>query len=609
MSDIIKLLPDSIANQIAAGEVVQRPASVLKELLENAVDAGASSIKVLIKDAGKTLVQVVDDGSGMSETDARMCFERHATSKIGRSEDLFNIRTMGFRGEAMASIAAVAQVELKTKQRGEDLGTLIRIEGSSLKEQKETTCSEGTSVSVKNLFFNVPARRNFLKSNPVEMRHILDEFQRSALAFPDRAYSLRHNDVDVFSLASGNMASRIAGVFGTSAREQIAPCSEETPFMKVSGFIGKPEYAKKTRGDQFFFVNHRFVKHPYLHHAVMSAYEELLLEGSYPFYILFIEIDPKHIDINVHPTKTEIKFDDERTAYGIVKAAVRNALGKHHLAPSLDFDHNVNFTAGLRGERSSKSFVDSNEYKKFPGSPLQGSNLKHWEQLYDKSADLKSSEISNDHPSSIISRASEKKVISEPSTDVEPVVGRNSPFLLHGKYAIVQIKSGMMLVDVRAAYERILYEQYLVSLEQGSGVSQQCLFPVTVKLSPADFSLIMEIKDEIRALGFLFEPFGDNTVVVTGIPADVPLGLENEVLEEFAEQFKKYSSELKLSQREVAARALAKRAASARKETYASEEVNTLIDRLFACHVPGYTPDGRPTLVTEDLQQTATRFR
>ena len=361
MLNVIQLLPDSIANQIAAGEVVQRPASVVKELLENSVDAKAKSIQVIIREAGRNLIQIVDDGAGMTETDARMSFERHATSKIRTSDDLFRIRTMGFRGEALASIAAVSQIEMRTRRAEEELGTLIRIEGSDIKAQESISCLPGTNLLIKNLFFNVPARRNFLKSNSVEMRHILDEFQRVALANPEVTFSLFHNDQEIYNLPAGKLSRRIIDMFGKNYREQLNHCDEQTPYVTVHGYIGKPESAKKARNEQFFFVNNRFVKHNYLHHAVVGAYEGTLPEGSHPFYVLFIEIDPSHIDINIHPTKTEIKFDDERSVYAIMMAAVRKAVGVYNLSPSLDFESDVNFLSGGRGNSSRKAPIVENK--------------------------------------------------------------------------------------------------------------------------------------------------------------------------------------------------------------------------------------------------------
>jgi DNA mismatch repair protein MutL len=397
MLDIIQLLPDSIANQIAAGEVVQRPSSVVKELLENSIDAEATQVQLIVREAGKTLIQVIDNGKGMSETDARMCFERHATSKIRTSDDLFKIRTMGFRGEAMASIAAVSQVELKTRRSTDELGTMVRIEASEHKAQEAISTPEGTNLLVKNLFYNVPARRNFLKSNPVEMRHIIDEFQRVALSNPDIAFSLYHNDAEIYNLPSGKLSRRIVDLFGKSYREQLAPCEEETSFVTVRGFVGKPQFAKKTRGEQFFFANNRFIKNSYLNHAVMSAFEGLMPEGSHPFYVLFIEIDPVHIDINVHPTKTEIKFDDERTVYAIVQAAVRKSMSQHNLAPSLDFDTNINYSnqffsfnnaptptsTAVPSKMNQADFDSERPFAKPEMSSREKSNLSNWNKLYE----------------------------------------------------------------------------------------------------------------------------------------------------------------------------------------------------------------------------------
>ncbi|MEQ8811903.1 MAG: DNA mismatch repair endonuclease MutL, partial [Imperialibacter sp.] len=387
MSDIIRLLPESLANQIAAGEVVQRPASAVKELLENSVDAGATSIQLIVKEAGKQLIRVIDNGVGMSETDARMSFERHATSKLRTPEDLFRIQTKGFRGEALASIAAVAQVELKTKRKESELGSFICIEGSEIKKQEPCVTPQGSTVSVKNLFFNVPARRNFLKSNPVEMRHIIDEFQRVALAHPGIAFSLHQNDLPVYQLEEGKLSGRIIGLFNKNYREQLVPVDESTDQIKIHGYIGKPEFSKKTRGEQFFFINNRYIKNNYLNHALTSAFEGLLSADTHPFYVLFIDMNPSKIDINVHPTKTEVKFEDERLIYGVVKSAIRQALGAHNIAPSLDFNYDVNFESITR----SKLNFDELSQAKRPmpagssafSSPLSKNNAKNWERLYE----------------------------------------------------------------------------------------------------------------------------------------------------------------------------------------------------------------------------------
>ena len=380
MPDIIQLLPDSIANQIAAGEVVQRPASAVKELIENSIDADATQIKLILKEAGKTLLQIIDNGKGMSETDARMSLERHATSKIRKAEDLFTLRTMGFRGEALASIAAVSQMEMKTRLSEDELGTLLVVEGSDIKRQEPVVCDKGTSISVKNLFYNIPARRNFLKSNASEYQHILDEFQRLALSHPEIAFQLIETDSIEYDLAPGKLSQRIVGIFGKAYQEQLAPCLEDTPLMKITGYVGKPHSAKKKRGEQFLFVNKRFVRNNYLNHAVMSAFEGLLADGSFPFYVLFIEIDPKHVDVNVHPTKTEIKFDDERAVYAVVLSAVRQAIGAHNLTPAIDFDEDVNIISKLTNASSQSKEIYFEE--RFSTS-LKRSNLENWEKVFD----------------------------------------------------------------------------------------------------------------------------------------------------------------------------------------------------------------------------------
>lgn len=607
MPDIIRLLPDALANQIAAGEVVQRPASAVKELLENAVDAGAKDIKVIIKEAGKTLIQVMDDGCGMSETDARMSLERHATSKISKTEDLFAIKTMGFRGEAMASIAAVAQVEIKTKPEGQDLGTMICIEGSEIKKQEPVACEKGTSISVKNLFYNVPARRNFLKSNGVEMRHIVEEFQRVALAYPQICFSLYQNDLETYKLTDGKLSQRIVGLFGKNYKEQLAACEENTEWVQVKGYIGRPEFTRKTRGEQYFFVNNRFIKSNYLNHAVLNAYEGLIVESTYPFYVLFITIDPKHIDVNVHPTKTEIKFDDERTIYGVIRAAVRQALATHNLTPTIDFGTDINLGQKLTVSRDT---IKDKQYSQFRTiDPQQKSNLDNWQKLY----------VENEGKGAI------PNVIVDQNTELEPQrltfdskVNTSSPidtevskkpFQLHLAYIITQVKSGMIIVDQEAAHERVLYEKYLLCLDNKQGASQQSLFPQTLSLNPADFSLVMEMKDEINALGFLIEPFGKNDVLIKGLPADVANSGEKEMFEGLIEQFKKNKSELSIPKRENLARSLAKRTGMKKGLRMNEEEMTGLIDQLFGCDNANYTPDGSSTFVLLDMDKIQNYFR
>lgn len=613
MSNIIQLLPDSIANQIAAGEVVQRPASVVKELLENSIDAKATSIKLIIKDAGKQLIQVIDNGVGMTETDARMCFERHATSKIRKTEDLFNIRTMGFRGEAMASIAAVAQVELKTKTGDEELGILIKIEGSDIKEQEQIATTNGTMTSVKNLFYNVPARRNFLKSNPVETKHILDEFQRVALANPEVAFSLINNDLEVFNLVEGKLSQRIVALFGKNHQSQLVAVEESTDVVQVSGYIGKPEAAKKTRGEQYFFANNRFIKHPYLHHAVAEAFDGMLPEKSFPFYVLFIEIDPAKIDINVHPTKTEIKFEDERVIYAIMRAAVKKALGTHNVTPSIDFDQDINFGVSTSGKRDYGN--EPAPFKVPPISPRQENNQQNWEKLYDgfdsnnqsSSFEIPSKTTEQISFSSVINSSGEESNSLSSEEIVQPEKGTGMTFQIQEKYIITQVKSGMILIDQQAAQERILYEKYLSVQDKKFGASQQFLFPQTIELSAMDYALVMELEEEIKALGFVFNAFGGNTIVVNGIPNDVPSGREKELFEGFLEQFKHNRDSLKIDMNESMARALAKRSVQHGKK-FSQIEMKTLIDKLFACANPNYAPDGNLTYVILDLNTIENYF-
>ncbi|UOQ97038.1 DNA mismatch repair endonuclease MutL [Hymenobacter sp. 5317J-9] len=689
MPDIIRLLPEYLANQIAAGEVVQRPASVVKELLENAVDAGATQVQLIVKEAGKQLVQVVDNGAGMSPTDARMSLERHATSKIRSTEDLFKIRTLGFRGEALASIAAVAQVEIRTKQRDHDTGTLLLVEGSQVTSQQPTACPDGTSISVKNLFFNVPARRNFLKSNAVEMRHILDEFQHVALANPQIAFSLYQNELEVFGLPAGKLSQRIVALLGNGYKEQLAACEEVTHSISVRGFVGKPESSKKSRGDQFFFVNNRFIRSAYLNHAVLAAYEGLLARDTHPFYVLFLELDPKAIDINVHPTKTEIKFEDEKTVYAVVRAAVKQSLGIHNIAPSLDFDGDVNF-APIRPLRAGKGTGEApvTAHDHLPAAtPAARAAASHDTYRPDalaaaasaatRSPSANSSGFSNFSPEvrrdgyerGLPPRPTEQarreleafyRELGQPVRE-DKAVGADNPVVrsfeadfppeppvapasvgtedftlglampeaspatptpareggsgsralqVQQRYVLVPVKSGVLLIDQEAARERILYEQYRQELGRAVGTSQTLLFPRTVTFSPADFAVLRELTEPLHALGFIFVEFGPNTIAVEAIPAGMPPQNEKELLESLIEQFRTAAGPLKLDQSEGLARALARRVAASTAATRLPEaELSALADRLFACQTPGYTPDGRKTLVLLDGQQLADFFR
>ena len=599
MPDIIRLLPDSIANQIAAGEVVQRPASAVKELMENAIDAGATEITLIVKEAGKVLIQVIDNGNGMSETDARMSLERHATSKIRKAEDLYTLRTMGFRGEALASIAAVSQFEMRTRMPQNELGTLLLVEASEVRKQEAVACEKGTSISIKNLFYNIPARRNFLKSTAVEMRHIVDEFYRLALANPEIGFTLVQGDEIIYELQAGKLSQRIVALFGKAYQQQLAPTTEETSLLKITGYVGRPESAKKTRGEQFIFVNKRFVRNNYLGHAVTSAYEGLLPEGSFPFYILFIEIDPKHIDVNVHPTKTEIKFDDERAVYGVVWSAVKQALGVHHLAPALDFKADVNLTGKLSGQ----SLTNEQYFDEQFATSLNRSNLQNWENAFDQESNSRLFDKEEPRPTMELRFESS---MNKPLTTTQ-VENETGIFQYQQKYIVRAVRQGLMIIDQQAAHERILFEKFNTQLKGTPGNSQQSLFPQTLTFAAADFALLMEMEQEILALGFRFEVFGKNALLISGIPADVSGG-EKELLEGLLEQFKKNQSELQLPVKENLASALAKRTSIKAGKKMEVEEMKGLVERLFACANPNYSPEGKPTFFTFDSSKLESYF-
>ncbi|WP_341226635.1 DNA mismatch repair endonuclease MutL [uncultured Arcticibacterium sp.] len=600
--DIIHLLSDTIANQIAAGEVVQRPASVVKELMENAIDAGASMVKLIIKDSGKTLVQVVDNGKGMSVTDCRMSFERHATSKINKSEDLFAIRTMGFRGEALASIAAVAQVEVKTKREEDELGNLLVIEGSEVKNQEPISTAKGTSIMVKNLFFNVPARRKFLKSNPVEMKHILDEFQRISLANPEVAFEMFHNDTEIYKLPSGKLSKRIVDLFGKSYREQLAACEEDTPYVSISGFVGKPESAKKTRGDQYFFINNRFIKSPYLHHAVTMAFEGTIPEKHYPFYVLNIAIDPSHVDINIHPQKTEIKFEDEKAVYSILRSAVRQAIGVYNLTPTIDFESDINFgnltnrpmpeKAPSAFEKMGSSVSNFENYSK-PKTPEN----QDWRKLYE-GLESAANFTKPEETLSMGSKVNEgiKNTLKPDSEEVDAVQ-------IHLRYIALQVKSGMLLIDQKAAWERILFEKYEKNLANKSGASQQLLFQKTLNLRPEEFELAITLKSEIHALGFGFEVFGKSSLIINGIPTETTDEEGSQVLEDLIKESLEHDTDVKLDKTKKLAKTLAKRTASKNLKKMNKKEINVLVNRLFETSMPSYTPDGAKVMNVVTLEK------
>ena len=607
MADIIQLLPDHVANQIAAGEVVQRPASVIKELLENAIDATATEVTVVIKDAGKTLIQVIDNGKGMSETDARMSFERHATSKIKTAEDLFNLSTKGFRGEALASIAAIAHVELRTKTEASEIGTKITIEGSEVTSQEATVVPKGTTISVKNLFYNIPARRNFLKSDPVENRHIIDEFHRVALAHPQIGFVLINNGNDLFNLPASNLRQRIVNIFGTKSNEKLVPVSEETDVVKVNGFVLKPEFAKKSRGEQFFFVNDRFIKSSYLHHAVSSAFEGLVRERTHPGYFLFLEVDPKSIDINIHPTKTEIKFDDEHTIYAMLRATVKHSLGQFSIAPVLDFKKDKSFDTPyeyskkypvaptIEVDRSFNPFEsDSGSNKNTSTSlPFKREKAASWESLY---VGLKESGQSIDTNS--IEMEMEQDTVSGSLFASEDKAPGNITFQIQNKYIVSAIKSGMMVVHQNLAHQRILYEELLKNMTVQEAVSQQLLFPLQFQFSKPKVTLLQSIKEQLEHTGFVFAILKGENVEINGVPAGVLESNVEGILEELLSDIENEVPDAGFSQNDLLAKSLAKSLAIKSGASMEKEAQEHLIHQLFACKEPSVSPDNRPVLVT-----------
>ncbi len=620
MTDVIQLLPDAIANQIAAGEVIQRPASVVKELVENAIDAGSTNIKLVVKDAGKALIQVIDNGCGMSETDARMCFERHATSKIKEANDLFSIRTMGFRGEAMASIAAIAQVELKTRRNQDEVGTKLHVEGSVIKKHEPCQTPVGTSISVKNLFYNVPARRNFLKSAAVEMRHIIDEFQRIALANPEVFFSLHHNRVELFHLPSSNMRQRIVGIFGGNTNKKLVPVGEETDILRINGFVGKPEFAKKTRGEQFFFVNNRFIKSGYLHHAIMGAYEEVLQKDTYPFYVIFIDIEPSLIDINVHPTKQEIKFEDERLVYNYLKVSVRHALGQYSVIPTIDFNQEINFSNFGLNVPLSKDFDSIENFQKsttprkesnllFPSESeaiRQRNNKINWEKLYEGLDDFEVKRPEKEEPFTIGSEWSAQGTLDD--TNKNFTKKQKQPYQIHNTYIVSQIKSGFLLIDQQAAHERILYERFLHTLEKQEVLTQKSLFPKTITLSINDTEILKSILTQINQLGFDIQEFGHETFVVHGIPAALENLDEQAAVESLLEQYKN-GLELNANIHENVARSLAISTSIKRGQRLEVSEMQHLTDELFACALPFRGVNGQQCFITYNLEDLEREFR
>ncbi len=606
MSDIIQLLPDSVANQIAAGEVIQRPASVVKELVENALDAGATEITIHVKDAGKTLIQITDNGCGMSPTDARMAFERHATSKISSANDLFSIRTMGFRGEAMASIAAIADVELRTKRTGDEVGTFIHIIGSEVKTQEPAACSNGTALMVKNLFFNVPARRKFLKTNTTELRHIINEIQRVALPNPEIRFSFHHNYSPLYELGKNNFRRRIVDLFGKNINHSLVPVEEKTSMVNISGYVGQPKYAKKTMGEQFFFVNKRYMRHPYFHKAVMQAYEKLLPSDAFPSYFLFLELDPAGIDINVHPTKTEIKFENEVAIWQFIHAAVRTSLGKHNVVPSIDFDQEGSIDIPVKSKNKDevrfpeiKINPDYNPFEsektpsvKIPkASGSEKINLSRWEDLYQgKQLILK--------PEKDPSPGKEPDVFSQSRESFS----QKRVLQLKQKYILSPVKSGLMVIDQKRAHERILFEKFMEVLHSESVASQQQLFPQTIELEPGDAELLKNILNDLLSLGFDIREFGKNTFIINGTPGMLDVSSPEIIIQKLLEEYKNSPVDAKARAKEQVAISLAKASALDYGTELKQEEIDHLIDNLFACKTPNFSPEGKKVLTIISLE-------
>jgi DNA mismatch repair protein MutL len=611
MSSIIQLLPDHVANQIAAGEVVQRPASVVKELLENAVDARATDIKLIIKDAGKSLVQVIDNGLGMSVTDARLCFERHATSKIRQAEDLFSLHTKGFRGEALASIAAIAHVEMKTKQDQEELGTHLVIEGSKFVSQEAAVLPNGTSFAIKNLFFNIPARRNFLKSDTVEFRHVVDEFQRVALAHPNIHFTFYHNGSEMYNLPPASLRQRIVGVFAGKTNEKIVPVTEETEIVAIQGFVSKPEFAKRNRSEQFFFVNDRFIKNGYLHHAIMNAFDGILKDGAHPSYFLFLNVPPNTIDINIHPTKTEIKFDDEQAMYAILRAAVKHSLGQFNVAPVLDFDRDANLDTPydyknqeatlptIEVDGNFNPFGDDKPNKHF-SSYKKPASTASWESLYvglkPDTAEIDRTPFENEEVTSSLFN----------DEDVEKAVQKT--YQIHKKYIVSPIKSGMVIVDQQRAHQRVLYEQFLINMTVRQASSQQLLFPLNLFFTKRELNLIAELQLSLENTGFVFDAAQTDHVIISGIPVNVSESEVAILLEQLLSDLQDGIPESSFSQNDTIAKSMAKSLAI-KTGTYLTEkEQENLVNGLFACKDPNVSPFNKPTFITMRVEDLDKKF-
>ena len=599
MADIINVLPDSVANQIAAGEVIQRPASVLKELVENAVDAGATQIDVVIKQAGRTLIQVRDNGCGMSETDARLCFERHATSKIKSADDLFRLHTKGFRGEALASIAAIAHVELRTRQANSEVGTCIVLEGSLCKEQSPCSCEAGTSFSVKNLFYNVPARRNFLKSDTVEFGHIHEEFLRIALIHSDVDFKLYQNDKLEYNLPKSTLKQRLVNVFGKNYEERLMPIEQETDVVRIHGFIGKPNAARKTRGEQYLFVNKRFIKHNYFHHAIASAFEEVIPEKHFPSYFVYFEVDTEMIDVNIHPTKTEVKFQDERLIYSFLHSTVKRSIGMFHLGSNIDFDDISPIDFGAISSRNipreplTSSNSDYNPFEKSKSNPTysSGNTVKvneSWRQIYESIQE--NTPVEYLETQGVITPLQE---MEEPTVSLKPSI-----FQTINRYIVAKIKSGFVVIDPEAAFERILYERFLKNLNDTPSGSQKLLFPETLNFAPQNGDLVRDLLVEFKKLGFDLEEFGQNTFILNGIP----LGFEEQDIqqniEQILESYKNNLISLKISKKNNIAHSFARSIGRRRSKLFSEEEMQLLLSELFSTSSPQLSPSGKKICIT-----------
>jgi DNA mismatch repair protein MutL len=613
MSGIIHLLPDNVANQIAAGEVVQRPASAVKELLENAVDAKATDIKLIIKDAGKSLMQVIDNGVGMNVTDARLCFERHATSKIRNAEDLFDLHTKGFRGEALASIAAIAHVELKTKQDQEELGTHIVIEGSKFVSQEPAVLPKGTSFIIKNLFYNIPARRNFLKSDSIELRHIIDEFQRVALAHPSIYFTMYHNGSEVFNLPNSNYRQRIVALFQGKTNEKLVPLSETTELVHIEGFISKPEFAKKNRGEQFFFVNNRFIKSGYLHHALMNAYDGLLKDGMQPAYFIYLDVPPHTIDINIHPTKTEIKFDDEHALYAILRATVKHSLGQFNVSPVLDFDRDPNLDTPyeylnksadyptVEVDRAFNPFTDESTTSSKPSTVRyqKQESSSSWESLY---IGLKQDTF----------EASQSDFETEEATpslfDENESPTEYSTYQIHKKYIVSPIKSGLVIIDQQRAHQRILYEKLLKNITVQQAASQQLIFPITLHYASTEVTLLAELQHSLENTGFVFDSIAIDGVIISGIPVNTNEREITIILDQLISDLQQEIPESNFSQNDALAKSIA-RSMAVKTGTYLSQkEQENLVNDLFACKEPNVSPFNKPTFITQTVDDLDKKF-